>query len=60
MASNNINELKSLAVMVVGVFGSMAVMVIFTADPKSERIAACMTQSGMQYVGDDCVPAQSN
>ncbi len=60
MASNNNNDAKWFGIMVVGIFSAMCVMVIFTNDPISERIAACMTQSGMQYVGDDCVPVQSN
>jgi hypothetical protein len=60
MASNNSNDLKWFAIIIAGCFGGMALMVIFTTDPISERIAACMTQSGMQYVGDDCVPVQSN
>jgi hypothetical protein len=60
MASNNSNDGKWFAIMMAGCFGCIAVMVIFTADPISERIAACMTQSGMQYVPHGCIPAQSN
>ena len=47
MASNNNNDAKWFGIMVVGIFSAMCVMVIFTNDPISERIAACMTQSGM-------------
>lgn len=28
----------------------------FGPDERAERIAACMTQPGMQYVDGDCIP----
>jgi hypothetical protein len=61
--SNNSNDVKWLAVMVVGIISPLCLWGIFATfapDPRSERIAACMSHTGMQYVEDNCVPVQSN
>jgi hypothetical protein len=47
-----------LACIVVMFIGMMAITA-FAPDVQAKRIAACMTQTGMQYVGDDCVPVHS-
>jgi|TARA_B110000240_G_C13202947_1_gene326986 hypothetical protein len=63
MASNNSNDAKWFAIMAVGIFSALSLWGIFDTfapDPTSERIAACMSQSGMQYVPHGCIPAQSN
>ena len=51
-------EVIGLTCIVVMFIGMMAIAA-FAPDVQAKRIAACMTQTGMQYVGDDCVPVQS-
>lgn len=48
-------EAKWIAIGVIGIFFAVAVM-SFAPDYMAERIAACMTQPGMQYVSNDCIP----
>ena len=48
------NEVKWIAIGSIGLFAALAVM-SYAPDFIAERVAACMTQPGMQYVDGDCI-----
>jgi hypothetical protein len=56
---NTDNDIKWMAIgvgtIMCGLFAYMAVA-SFSPDPIAERIAACMTQPGMQFTEDGCLP----
>jgi hypothetical protein len=53
------DELKWGVLGVIGVAFAIAAMG-FAPDSISQRIAACMTQPGMQFVDDRCIPVAND
>jgi hypothetical protein len=49
------NEAKWIAIGAIGLFFALAAM-MYAPDAIAERIAACMTQPGMQFTEAGCLP----
>ena len=53
------NDFKWFIIGMIGVMLSLGIMT-FAPNEGAQRIAACMTQQGMQYVDGNCIPFGSN